>query len=60
MARGLAAAALAVALVALVMAGYAVSLGRQYLEDVRTLGEALEERGPARPALGPPPALEGD
>lgn len=48
-ARTIASVALGLALVALVMAGYAVALGREYLdqaeqyrEDVRTLGETFQ------------------
>jgi len=54
LARGLAAAALALALVALVLAGYATWLGQRYLDDVRTMGEALRENAPAPSGLGPP------
>ncbi|MCU0671513.1 MAG: hypothetical protein MUE69_01845 [Myxococcota bacterium] len=57
LARGLAAAALALALVALVLAGYATWLGQRYLDDVRTMGEALRENAPAPSGLGPPPEL---
>ncbi|MBX3247341.1 MAG: hypothetical protein KF901_09175 [Myxococcales bacterium] len=58
LARGLAAAALAVALAALVLAGYAVSLGHRYLEDVQTLGDVLGRGTPASTGLGPPPTLD--
>ncbi len=57
LARGLAATALALALVALVLAGYATWLGQRYLDDVRTMGEALRENAPAPSGLGPPPEL---
>ena len=54
-ARLLAGAALAVALVALVVASYAVSIASQGREDVRRLGEslsrALEIGAPGRSAL---------
>lgn len=53
LARRLAAAALACALVAVVLAGYAVMVSQQYLEDVRVLGEAMERT--AQPSLTPPP-----
>jgi len=62
LARGLAALALGIALAALVMAMHAVRLGEQYLEDVRVLGESLEERQPGGSGgavpLGPPPLLD--
>lgn len=63
-ARTLASVALAVALVAAVLAGYAIVQGRQYLEDVESLGGAMEramrdERGRnTLPMLGPPPTLD--
>lgn len=62
LARRLAALALAMSLVASVLAGYAVHLGLRYLEDVRTLGDALgeaERRVPVeeRDLAPPPPAL---
>lgn len=58
LARGLAATALAVALVAAILAGYSVSLSQQYLEDVQTLGEAMERQQPDPvESLGPPPQL---
>lgn len=57
LARGIAAAALALALVALVLAAYATWLGQRYLDDVRTMGEALRENAPAPSGLGPPPEL---
>ncbi len=64
-ARRLAVGALAVSLVALVLAGYGVHLGLRYLEDVRTLGEAMGEAERSIPAAdrvldGPPPALDVD
>lgn len=64
-ARGIAAAALAVASVALVAALYAIDLGQQYLDDVHTLGETLELRlghpGTEPIQLRPPPIqLETD
>ncbi len=56
LARRLAAAALACALVAVVLAGYAVMVSQQYLEDVRVLGEAMERTArTAEPSLTPPP-----
>ena len=58
--RTLAAIALAVALVALVVAGYAVWLGSQYREDVRALGEALGGATHEPPLTGPPPSLVPD
>lgn len=58
LARRLAAAALAFALVAVVLAGYSVMLGQQYLEDVRVLGEALERNAPEPTFIAPPPPLE--
>jgi hypothetical protein len=57
-ARNIALAALALALVAAVLAGYAVSLGTQYLQDVRELGDAIEGRGHPLPLDGPPPSLD--
>lgn len=54
-ARGLAASALALALVALVLAAYATWLGQRYLDDVQTMGGALQRQAPA--GLGPPPSL---
>lgn len=64
-ARRLAVAALTAGLLALVLGAYAVHLGLRYLEDVQTLGEALENRQQAIPAAdralqGPPPALDFD
>lgn len=64
-ARRLAAAALAVGLIAVALGAYAVHLGARYLDDVETLGEALERGQRAIPAAdraltGPPPALEVD
>ena len=57
LARRLAALALACALVAVVLAGYAVMVSQQYLEDVRVLGEAMERQ--AEPTLrAPRPQLE--
>ncbi|MCA9615045.1 MAG: hypothetical protein H6721_12675 [Sandaracinus sp.] len=56
-ARGLAATALALALVALVLAAYAVWMGGRYLEDVQTMGEALQRNAPPPTGLGPPPQL---
>ncbi len=55
-ARRLGVAALAVAFVALVFAGYAVSLGLEYLEEVETIGRALRNSD-TRPAvpINPPP-----
>lgn len=61
LARRLAAAALALALVAAVLSAYAVWLGQRYLDDVRTLGETLLRTGPGPgtlPLVGPPPALD--
>lgn len=63
-ARTLASLALAVALVAAVLAGYAVVQGREYLEDVKSLGGALDramrdESGRnTLPMRGPPPLLD--
>jgi len=64
-ARSLASLALALALVAVVLAGYAVVLGEQYRQDVQTLGETLgqsmarpETGAPAFPLHRPPPALD--
>lgn len=61
-ARVLAGLALAVALVAVVLAGWAVALGQQYLDDVRVLGETLGRGGTklddALPMHPPPPELE--
>ena len=57
----LAASALAISIVAVSMAAYSLSLSQDYLEDVRTLGLALQRRNaPAEgPILqGPPPTLE--
>lgn len=67
--RLLAASALGVALVALVLAGYAVSLGQSYRDDVRTLGEAIRAAMKVRngqpsavevPLRGPPPQIEAN
>ncbi|MEM1417232.1 MAG: hypothetical protein AAGH15_20210 [Myxococcota bacterium] len=58
LARRLAALALGVALVALVLAGVAVRQGQRYLEDVQTLGRALEEAAPVTRGSRPPPRLE--
>ena len=66
LARVLASVALALALVGLALAGYAVALGRQYLEDVRDLGEAMErslrdaQGRNTLPMRGPPPELDSD
>jgi hypothetical protein len=66
LARVLASVALTLALVGLVVAGYAVALGRQYLEDVRDLGEAMErslrdaQGRNTLPMRGPPPELDSD
>ena len=58
LARALAASALAVALIAAILAGYAVTLGNRYLEDVRVLGEAMRRQQPEpMNSLGPPPQL---
>ena len=62
-ARRIAGAALVVGLLALVLSAYAVHLGIRYLEDVRTLGEALETAEREIPVetmdlTGPPPALD--
>lgn len=63
-ARTLASIALAVALVAAVLAAYAVVQGAQYLEDVESLGEAMDramrdESGRnTLPMVGPPPTLD--
>ena len=59
LARRLAAAALAVALLSLVLSAYAVSQADKYLQDVQTLGEALQRQNDTTQTLsGPPPALE--
>ncbi len=55
LARRLAAVALAFALIATMLAGYAVLVGQQYLEDVRVLGEAMETQRRQSPSLRPPP-----
>ena len=62
LARRLAASAFAMALVAMVLGVYAVSLGQQYLEDVRTLGQALERQQETTGSGlgGPPLTLETD
>lgn len=57
----LAASALAISIVALSMAAYSLSLSQDYLEDVRTLGLALQRRNADSPAPAlqrPPPTLE--
>jgi hypothetical protein len=57
----LAASALAISIVAVSMAAYSLSLSQDYMEDVRTLGLALQRRNADNPAPvleGPPPALE--
>ena len=58
-ARGVAALALVVALLALVLGAYAVHLGLRYLADVATLGEAMSAAERAVPLedreLSPPP-----
>jgi hypothetical protein len=68
-ARLLAAIALALALVALVVAAYGVSIASQGRDDVRALGtsltRALEVSGgrpnaPEMPMRGPPPELDPD
>lgn len=64
-ARRIAIAALAASLIALVLGAYGVHLGLRYLEDVKTLGDALDQRQRAIPAAeraldGPPPALDVD
>lgn len=55
-ARRLATASAAVALVALVCAGYAVSLGFDYLAEAESIGRALRNSS-TRPAvpINPPP-----
>jgi len=65
LARRLATVALAVSFVALVLGAYGVHLGLRYLDDVQTLGDALDRRQRAIPAAdraldGPPPALDLD
>lgn len=55
LARNLAATALGVALLALVLAGYAVHQGQTYLEDVRVMGEAMEQNSRRSAPLDPPP-----
>lgn len=68
-ARLLAATALALALVALVVAAYAVSIASQGRDDVRRLGESLTralQLGGGRPGAtevplrSPPPQLDPD
>lgn len=57
----LAASALAISIVAVSMAAYSLSLSQDYLEDVRTLGLALQRRNADTPAPDlqrPPPTLE--
>ena len=59
LARRLAALALAVAMLAAMLGAYAVTLGQQYLEDVRTLGQVLErQQGVGAEFISPPPVLE--
>ena len=67
LARTLAAVALALALLAVVLGGYAIVLGSQYREDVAALGETLRAmigpgggRAVELPMNGPPPTLELD
>jgi len=60
LARRLASGALAVSLVALVVAIWAVRLGYRYLDDVQRVGETMETlmAQPARSApLEPPPLM---
>ncbi len=61
-ARKIASLALGLALVAVALGVYAVVLGQEYREDVRTLGEALESQRRETPGAldGPPPTLEID
>ena len=58
-ARGLAAAALSVARIALVVAALSYRQGQTFLDDVRTLGRALDARG-AGTGGRPPPRLDVD
>ncbi len=60
LARGLAASALGVALLALVLAAYSVSLGLQYLDDVRVLGQAMSQSREDAPLMAPPVQLDTD
>ncbi len=62
LARGIAAAALAVALVAVVVAAHAVRVANQYGEALETLGTTLRAlRGTERlPLQSPPPTLDTD
>ncbi|MEO0321771.1 MAG: hypothetical protein AAF447_02360 [Myxococcota bacterium] len=57
LARRLAALALALAFVALALAALSYAQGQRYLEDVRTLGRALDARAPAFGG-SPPPRLD--
>ncbi|MEM6957072.1 MAG: hypothetical protein AAF411_28540 [Myxococcota bacterium] len=57
-ARRLAATALAVATCALLLAAYAVSLGQQYLDDLRVLGEGMEASAPESPTSLQRPPLQ--
>lgn len=61
-ARGLAAASLTLALLALVLAGWALSMQQASEARLRDLGRELERSlAPAAlPSLGPPPRLDPD
>lgn len=68
LARLLAASALGVALLALVLAAWALVVGQQYRDDVRTLGESLSAALRTSAAQGrrpiplerPPPQIDPD
>jgi len=64
LARILAASALACALVAVVLAGYAVSIGETHVREVRRLTDGLRAIAPettqALPLRPPPPELDPD
>lgn len=66
LARNLAAAALGVSLFALVLAGYAVWMGKRYSDGMKVLGEQISQslrvgdphRATQIPMRPPPPQLE--
>ena len=58
--RSLAAVGLGVALLALVVAGYAVTLISDVRDEMRALGAALRGTTVDPPLRGPPPALDPD
>ena len=65
LARRLAASALACALVALVLAGYAVSLQQERRDELRALTESLQravhlDRAAEMPLRAPPPMLDDE